>query len=261
MKINSNTQCPDMNVNLLIFLLTTIVLQFSYLSCGKQVLAPLAPEDEFERAMEFYKDKKYDRAIQSFEKIIFYHAGSEVVDDAQFYLAMAYFRKKDYTQAITEFEYLIKNFPNTPFLEQGFLYRAEAYFFKAPGYEKDQTEMREALSLLDDFLTRFPNSVYGDTAKTFILQARDRLAKKEMENGRLYMKMKEYDSAVLYFKYVIENYPETPAADETKFLLGQIYERLGNRNEAEKLYGELLESEKWKVRAENRLKKVKIEKP
>ncbi len=233
---------------------------FLHISCGKQVLAPLAPEDEFERAMEFFKNRKYDAAIQSFEKIIFYHAGSDFVDDAQFHLATAYFEKKDYLQAIAEYEYLIKNFPNTPFLEQSFLARAKAYFNKAPGYEKDQTETREAIALLDDFLTRFPNSNYGDTAKILILQARNRLAKKELENGKLYMKIKEYDSSILYFKYVIENYPETPSADETKFLLGQIYEKVGNKQEAQNMYNELLNNEHWKARAESRLKKLKIDK-
>jgi len=229
-------------------------------SCSKQVLAPLEPEDEFERAMEFFNNKKYDSAIQSFERIIFYHASTEFVDDAQFYLARAYFEKKDYTQAITEFEYLIKNFPNTPFLEQSFLLRAKAYFLKAPGYEKDQTETKEAISLLDDFLTRFPISSYSDTAKALILQARNRLAKKEMENGRLYMKIKEYDSSILYFKYVIDNYPETPSADEAKFLMGQTYEKIGKKEEAYELYRELLDNNHWKRKAEIRIKKLKIEK-
>lgn len=236
-----------------------IYLLIMFSSCSKQALAPLEPEDEFERAMGFFNNKKYALAIQSFEKIIFYHASTEFVDDAQFYLAKAYFEKKDYNQAITEFEYLIKNFPNTPFLEQSYLLRAKAYFLKAPGYEKDQAETREAISLLDDFLTRFPVSSFSDTAKALILQARNRLAKKELENGRLYLKMKEYDSAILYFKYVIENYPETPSANESKFLLAQTYEKLGRKEEANQLYKELLEDNNWKNRAEAKIKKLSIE--
>ncbi|MGQ9664612.1 MAG: outer membrane protein assembly factor BamD [bacterium] len=237
-----------------------IGLLFIFFSCSKPVLAPLTAEDEFARAMNFFNNKKYDPAIQSFERIIFYHASTEFVDDAQFYLACAYFEKKDYAQAITEFEYLIKNFPNSPFLEQSFLLRAKAYFLKSPGYEKDQTETREAISLLEDFLTRFPVSIYSDSARTVILQARNRLAKKELESGRLYLKMKEYDSAVLYFKYVIENYPETPSADESKFLLAQTYERTGRKEEASQIYKDLLENSNWKHKAESRIKKLRIEK-
>ncbi|MEO0185157.1 MAG: outer membrane protein assembly factor BamD [candidate division WOR-3 bacterium] len=237
-----------------------ILLVFFVVFCSKQVLAPLEPEDEFERAMEYFNNKKYDSAIKSFEKIIFYHASTEFVDDAQFHLARAYFEKKDYTQAITEFEYLIRNFPNTPFLEQSYLLRAKAYFLKAPGYEKDQTETKESISLLDDFMTRFPNSPYSDTAKSLILEARNRLAKKELENGRLYYKIKEYDSAILYFKYVIENYPETPSADEARYYLGQAYEKVGKKEQAYESYKELLDNDQWKNKVENRIKKLKIEK-
>lgn len=240
--------------------LKLLVILFT-IFCSRQVLAPLEPEDEFERAMEFYNHKKYEIAIKSFEKIIFYHAETEFVDDAQFYLAKAYFEKKDYNQAITEFEYLIKNFPGSPFLEESYLLRAKAYFLKSPGYEKDQTETKEAISLLDDFITRFPNSIYSASARTLILQARNRLAKKELENGRLYLKMKEYESAILYFKYVIENYPETPSADESKFLMGIAYERLNKKQEAYQVYKELLENKDWKSSAEKRIKKLKIENP
>ncbi|MGB9720596.1 MAG: outer membrane protein assembly factor BamD [bacterium] len=252
MKENQNVKFQIPKLIILLFLFIVF--------CSKQVLAPLEPEDEFDRAMEFFNNKKYDYAIKSFEKIIFYYASTEFVDDAQFYLARAYFEKKDYTQAITEFEYLIKNFPNTPFLEQSYLLRAKAYFLKAPGYEKDQTETKESISLLDDFMTRFPNSTYSDTAKLLILGARNRLAKKELENGRLYLKIKEYDSAILYFKYVIENYPETPSADEARYYLGQTYEKLGKKEQAYESYKELLDSDKWKDKVENRIKKLKIEK-
>ncbi|MEO0137351.1 MAG: outer membrane protein assembly factor BamD [candidate division WOR-3 bacterium] len=231
------------------------------LLCSKPALTPLAPEDEFERAREFFEHKKYDMAIKAFERIIFYHATSEFVDDAQFYLARTYFEKKDYAQAITEFEYLIKNFPNTPFLEPSYFLKAKAYFLKSPSYEKDQTETKDAIAALEDFITRFPNSPYNDSARILILQGRSRLAKKELENGRLYLKMKEYPAAVLYFKYVIENYPETPFADEAQYLLGLSYEKLGKKQEAQEIYTKLLENQVWKKRAEKRIRSLGVEKP
>jgi|UniRef100_A0A7V3RH90 outer membrane protein assembly factor BamD len=252
--INLNIRTPF--IKNLIFLPVIISI-----FCSKQNLTQLGPDDEFERAMEFYNQKKYDQAIKLFERIIFYYATTEFVDDAQFYLADSYLKKKDYAQAITEFEYLIKNFPNTPFLERSYLLRAQAYFLKSPGYEKDQTETKEAISLLDEFLTRFPNSIYSDTAKALILKARDRLAKKEVENGKLYLKMKEYDSAILYFKYVIDNYPETSSAEESKFLLAQTYEKARRMQEAYDLYKDLVDSPKWKHIAEEKIKRLKIENP
>ncbi|MEO0107171.1 MAG: outer membrane protein assembly factor BamD [candidate division WOR-3 bacterium] len=237
-----------------------ILLVFFIGMCSKQILTPLAPEDEFERAMEFFKNKKYDIAIQAFERIIFYHAGSEYVDDAQFYLGRTYFEKKDYNQAIVEFDYLIKNFANSPYLEEAYLFRAKSALLKSPSYEKDQTETKEAIALFDEFLTRFPSSRFTEEVRGYILFARDRLAKKELENGKLYIKLKEPKAAMLYFKYLIENYPETSSANEAKYQLALIYEQNKELDEALNLYKELLEDVNWKAKAESRIKKIESKK-
>ncbi len=233
-----------------------MLLIFFIILCSRQALAPLAPDDEFERASEFLKKRKYDMAIQAFERIIFYHAGSEYVDDAQFYLGRAYLEKKDYNQAIVEFDYLIKNFPNSPYLEEAYLLRARASLLKSPGYDKDQTETKEAIGLFDEFLTRFPNSRFTEEVRGYILSARDRLARKELENGKLYIKLKEPKSAMLYFKYIIENYPETSSANEAKYQLALIYEKNNQLEEALNLYKELREDTNWRERAERRIKKI-----
>uniref|UniRef100_A0A7C4X9E1 Outer membrane protein assembly factor BamD n=1 Tax=candidate division WOR-3 bacterium TaxID=2052148 RepID=A0A7C4X9E1_UNCW3 len=237
-----------------------IVFLILPVSCSRKVLVPLEPEDEFERAVEFFNNKKFDTAAQSFERIIFYHAGSEFVDDAQFYLGRTYFEKKDYNQAIVEFDYLIKHFPNSPFVEAAYLYRAKATLFKAPGYDKDQNETKEAISLFDEFLTRFPNSRFTNEAKNYILFARNRLAKKELENGKLYVKLNEPSSAILYFKYVIDNYPETSSVAEAKYHLALIYEKNQNFDQALSLYGELLEDMNWRTKAEKRIKVIEKKK-
>lgn len=227
-----------------------------FLCCGRQILMPLEPEDEFTRAKEFFDNRRFDTAIMLFERVIFYHSTSEYIDDAQFYLACAYYEKKDYQQAIVEFDYLIKNFSNSPFIEEAYIYRAKSYLLKAPGYEKDQTEVKEAITLLDEFLTTFPNSKYADEARNYILMARNRLAKKELENGKLYVKIKEYNAAELYFKYVIENYPETPSADEAKYQTALIKERRGEFEDALKLYKELIEKPVWQKIVEKRINAI-----
>jgi len=224
--------------------------------CSKQVLNPLPPDVEFERGRDFLENKKYNKAIESFERIVFYYASSEYVDDAQYWLGRSSFEKKDYTQAIIEFEYLIKNFPNSQFLEQAYLYRAKAYFLKSPGYDKDQSETGKATKFLDQFLTQFPNSEYTDEVKNLILQARERLAKKEFENGRLYLRLNEPDAALLYFQYLITNYPETKFSLEAKYYAASIYEKKGELDQALRLYKELIGEQGWKIKAEKKIKKI-----
>jgi outer membrane protein assembly factor BamD len=225
-------------------------------ACTRQVLAPLDAADEYERALSFFNAGKYTAAIAGFERVIFYHASSEYVDDAQYWLARSYFAKKDYSQAILEFDYLIKNFSNSSFREEAYLYRAKSYFFSAPGYEKDQTETRDAIGYLDEFLTQFPTSTHADEAKDLILAARSRLAVKELENGKIYLKMNDLDAAAIYFKYILENFPETKVISEAKYYLAGTYEKKKMFAEALALYNELLSDNAWKHRAEKKIRKL-----
>lgn len=221
---------------------------------GRATIMPMEAADEFERAMNYFEQEKYQKAVESFERILFYHPTSEYVDDAQYWLGRAYYSKKDYDQAINEFDYLIKNFSTSSLIELAYLYRAKAYHEKAPSYDRDPTEINNAIELFDMFLTRFPNSEHTNEVKDLILAARDQLARKEMENGKLYIKLGETEAALKYFNFVISNYPETSASEESKFQAAQLYEKNMKYEEALSLYRELLENEEWKTKAAQKIK-------
>lgn len=244
------------------FVPMTAALLLIMLGCSSKPAARTIPADaEYERSRELLQARKYNRAIQGFERIIFYHPTSELVDDAQYWLAQTYYLMKDYNQAITEFEYLIKNFPASTYLEDAYYHRAVAFLNNAPGPDRDQTKTLEAIDYLDEFLTRFPNSQRTNEVRTLILDARQRLAKKELNNARLYLKLKEFKAAEIYFtRYVIEAYPETPAALEAKFLLANLYARQGKVDSALSLYEELLTTAEWRSRAQNQIQKIKNKK-
>jgi len=230
---------------------------FMLMSCTRQVLAPLEPDDEFERAMSLFDKKKYASATQAFERIIFYYPSSEYIDDAQYWLARTCFAEKNYSQSIIEFEYLINNFSNSEFLEEAYLYRAKSYLFETPSYDRDQTKLNQAINLFDDFLTRFPNSQHTNEVRELILTGRNRLAQKEVINGKLYIKLNKLEAALIYFNYVVETYPETKAASEAKYYTARVYEKKGEIEEALNLYEELRADSDWQKKAAKRIEEIK----
>ncbi len=253
-----NLRAPAIAIYNIMLTLFCSILVFSVLiSCAaRQTAVPLEPEDEFEKATSYFENKKYESAVKSFERIIFYYPSSEYVDDAQYWLGRSYFAEKDYEQAIIEFDYLLKNFSNSPFVEDAYFYRAQAYILKTPGYTKDQTELNMALSLLDEFLTRYPNSQRTSEVRQLILTARERLAKKELENGKLYVKLNKLEAALIYFEFVTQTYPETKSNNEAKYYTAQIFEKQGKREAALVLYKELLTDETWINEAERRIEEL-----
>ena len=235
--------------------LTCLLLTvLTVIACApRQSLISLEADAEYERAMSFFENKKYAQAIQGFERILFYHPSSEFVDDAQYWLGRTYLEQKQYDQAIIEFDYLIRNFPKSAQLEQAYFHRARAHLFGAPSYEKDLSDLKIAIRLFDEFLTRFPNSEYTDDVRKEILSARDLLAKKELENGKLYEKLKETNAALLYYEHIMNNYPETASAGEARYRSAQLREQMGETEKALELYNELLDDAEWQDRAAERI--------
>ncbi|MGB3478995.1 MAG: outer membrane protein assembly factor BamD [bacterium] len=238
-----------------VFVISLVLFVFT--ACGtKQTLSPLDPDEAFERAVSFFKQEDYSKAVLAFEQILFYHPSSEYVDDAQYWLGRTYFEQKDYDQAIVEFDYLIKNFPTSGFVEEAYLFRVKAYLEKAPGFEKDPTGIENAILFCDRFLTHFPNSKYTDEIKEMILVARNRLAKKGTENGKIYLKLGEPKAALLYFNYVIETYPETQFSSEAKYQAAEIYQSMDKKDKALTLYKELFDEDPWREKVAKKIEQL-----
>ncbi len=235
------------------------LLFFCLISCSKGIRPALDAEDEYQRAMDFYQKKDYKHALDGFQRIIFTYPGSEYADDAQFYLARSYFQTKDYLQAAMEFEFLIKNFAHSPYQEEAALLQAVSYFKRTPSYYRDQTMTRKALELIEDFLKNYPQTRFEKEARQTLLECREKLARKELENGKFYLKIKEYASAEIYFRSVIDNYPEVTCVREAKFWLGESLYRRGRLDEARDIYQEILNGkDQWQKKAQDRL--VRFEK-
>ena len=235
---------------------TCICIAFAmfFLSCAaRQSLTPLEADAEFERGRSFFENRNYNKAMESFERILFYHPSSAYVDDAQYWLGRTYLEKRDYDQAVVEFEYLIRNFPNSDQREDAYFYRAKAYVLGAPSYEKDLSDLEQAIRYFDEFLTQYPNSKHTEDVRKEILTARNLLAKKELETGKLYEKLREPDAALYYYKYIIERYPETESAAEAKYRSARVHERNGRVEQALDLYRELLDDTDWGAEAAKRI--------
>ena len=111
----------------------------------------------------------------------------------------------------------------------------KCYFKISTSYNRDQSNNDIALETLQMFIDDFSNSKFLDMAEEFILDLRLRKAEKLHETGRLYLKEKEFDSAIIYFNNVIDNYYDTNYADEARISIVFLH-LLKKENEDARLY-------------------------
>jgi len=201
-----------------------VILSILLAACGSPSVKNFgSAEEQFRAAMQEYQKKHYLKAIDGFQKVLYNYSGSSQVDSAQYYLAMTYYLQPDYILAAGEFERLAMNFPGSPFIDNARYMAGLCHFKSAPGhYGLDQEELIKAIEALEDFVTDYPESEMVVDARQTIKAGRERLARKSYESGRAYFRLGYYQSAVVYFQSVIDNYTETPWAAPALYYLGEI---------------------------------------
>ena len=195
-------------------------------------------EVQFERAKDFLDKKKYLRAQEGFNNLVIRGTHTDLGDDAQFYLAESYYLNKEYLLAIAEYDRLIRRMGFSPFVEKARWRVCQSYVKESPKYFKDQTHTEKALNKLQELLDDYSNSEYREEAKGLIDELRNKLARKEYETGVLYIKMEEFQSAIMAFEGLIDNYYDTDIMEKGHVGIIRCYSKMKKKKEAERYFAE-----------------------
>ena len=163
----------------------------------------------FDDGLAFFEEEKYVKASQQFNIIVDRASHTDLGDDALFFLAESYFLNKDYDLALVEFEKLVSRMGFSPYIEKSRWRICETLMLLSPNFYHDQESSKKAIAQIQDFLDDFPNSEYSKDADKLINELRTRLAERNMETGKLYVKLKAYDSAIVSYKIVVNEFYDT----------------------------------------------------
>jgi len=195
-----------------ILLITTLFALLAGCSGQKTELSATDIQQTFERGMTYFEKKNWLKAEEVFTFIIYNDPAGEWADDAQFYLAESHFKRDEFLLAINEYDRLLSRMPNSELVEEATWRKAEAYVELSPDYRLEPAMTEKALRVLFEFLDYYPESVHREPAEVHIRELRDKLARKYFESAELYSVMGEYESAVVYYESVLEEYPDTQYA-------------------------------------------------
>jgi len=163
----------------------------------------------FDDGLAFFEEEKYVKSSQQFNIIVERASHTDLGDDALFFLAESYFLNEDYDLALIEFEKLVSRMGFSPYIEKSRWRICETLMLLSPNFYHDQDSSLKAITQIQEFLDDFPNSEYSKDADKLINELRTRLAEKNMETGKLYIKLKAYDSAMTSYEVVVNEYYDT----------------------------------------------------
>ena len=213
-------------------LAATILMVFLGPGCGGSLKESVGGVASFERGKEEYDRGDYLAAIEDLKAYVEQYPGTENTDHALFYLGQAYFQTKDYTLAAGQYDRLIRDFPASSLHPDALYMLARCDDLQSRPAPLDQTETTRAIGRYKDFLDLYPESPHAPDAKKRLDALNDRLAEKRWRNGRLYYRLKHDDAAAYYFRAVIQEYPESRWANESRLVLAEVLVRQGSPSEA-----------------------------
>ena len=206
-----------------------IIVGMFVANCGKKDV--LLEEDltpRFDKAMEYFEKEKYLRAKDEFDYIITADPGSKIANESQYYKSETLFQMEEYDEASNGFDRYVRFSPDFSKIENARYRICQCAILSANTYQRDQSQTRYALDQLQMFIEDFPQSDLVNEAELAILDLRLKLARKEYEVGRMYLKLEEYESALVYFKSVLNHYYDTPIADDAR--IGIVFTHILNEN-------------------------------
>ena len=173
-------------------------------------------EKRFEKAKLYLSKNKFEKAKNEFQIIIENEKGTNLSLESYFHLGEAFFGLKNYDEAIYHFNYYSMFSNKIESVEKAQFMKSRCAFELTLDYNNDQTQTFLAISTIQEFLDNFPYSEYKDDAYQMIQNLRNKIAKKNFENGRLYLKIKKFKAAMYYFDVVISDYYDTEYSDKSK---------------------------------------------
>jgi tol-pal system protein YbgF len=121
------------------------------------VKSPYSPENQYKTAYDLYKDRKYQKARESFKEFLMKYKDHKWAGNAQFWIGETYYAEKTYDRAILSYDDVVRKYPKSNKVPDAMLKQGYA-FIKL----KDPLASKGVLRAL---VQKYPDSRAADHAR------------------------------------------------------------------------------------------------
>lgn len=172
----------------------------------------MTTDEIYEMAVREFEEGEYDNAVRALDRVLASDAGFERAEEARLMRAQAHFLDGDYILAQSDYRRFQQTYPTSPRAAEAALGVCRALVELSPIPQRDQDYTEEALAVCGNVATDYRGSPEAQRADSLARTMHLKLAEKEYLNGEFYFRRDLYDSAIKYWEFVLELYPDTPWA-------------------------------------------------
>jgi len=205
-------------------------------ACGgkkDESIAPqVQPEAEIAKGMQLFRHGQYRKAQTIFQRLTFeFSVTQEELAQAHYYVAECNYQMGDYVQAASDFRKVADEFSTSEYAATALLRAGDANLKLWHRPELDPSYGETALATYQELAGRYPESDAAARARLHVRKLESQFAEKAYKTGLFYMRRKAFDSAIIYFKDVIANYPSAQRAPDALLRLVDSYRAIGYTQE------------------------------
>ncbi len=183
------------------------------LGCGSSnPYAGMQPEQLYQLGLTKYQERDWNDAIRVLDRLLISFGNSERAPDARFLLAEVYFAKGDYLTARSEYQRFLDRFAGNANAPRAAMGVCRSLGALSPKPQRDQTYTNEAIAICRNVVTDYGGTEQAREAAILANDLRLKLAEKEYLNADFYFRRNLWDSAIIYYEFVVQLYPESPWA-------------------------------------------------
>jgi outer membrane protein assembly factor BamD len=185
---------------------------------------------------EALENKNFLEAEKYFEYVRSKYPYLEAAKEAELKLADTDFDRDQFASARDKYANFVKLHPTHPQVDYAAFRAAMThykeipndYFFLPPSFEKDQTEVRNAVRAMSDFVRGYPASKYQEEAKKIVADSRRRLGEHEMYVAEFYATREKWPAVVQRLKTVVDQYAGLGLDERALLGLHEAYVKLND---------------------------------
>lgn len=178
----------------------------------------LTADDLYRIAENELAEGSAGNAVEALERLHVSFGDWPRLPEAGLLLARAHYENDDYLTARSEYRRFLDRFASNPLAPEASLGECRSLAALAPHPQRDQGYTEEAITVCGNVVVDYAGTPQAESADSLRATLRHTMAEKEYLNADHYFRRRQYDSAIIYFQFVVDLYPDTDLA--ARALLG-----------------------------------------
>ena len=179
-------------------------------------------EGERQRAWKIRAFSDVEKAAEIFEGIVRNGPYSDIAPRAQFGVGATWQKRRSWLEATDAYQKVTDNYPDSEIAAEA-RYRLGVCFYElSSGAPYDQDATRKSIDAFAAFLARHPDHPLAPSARQYTAELWERQAEGVYRTAAFYESRRDARAAVIYYRKVLTDYPETRWARQAEEALKRL---------------------------------------